>query len=241
MKNSIIFAIVFVLTFSFTINAQNFKQLEKLTENLKKQADVLVSKTNGDIKKGNAVTGIEIERAFLAEQILASSKLMKRLVNDKYEMSELLAGSTVLLKMSRDIPNSGMHNDDWKRVKTSIQNINQALGPNQTEVIDEPQNNPNKSGKVFWTGMVDATVQLVIKGGQIKTRTVAGQTYPAGVPSFTSPLPNRGNYKIKVKKKDGRGKVKILQQPNSNNNYTAIIEVTDKGGGAKSYTVEISW
>lgn len=242
MKNSIIFAFVVILTLSFSINAQNYKQLERLTENLRKQAGVLVAKTKGDIKKENAVTGIEIERTFLAEQIFVSARIMKRLVNDKYETSEILTGSDILLKMSKEIPTSGLHLTDWNRVRNTIQAINQSLGPDQTEVVDDSQESSNNSaGKVFWTGMVDATVQLIIGGSQIRTRTISGQSYPNGVPSFTSPLPNRGNYKIAVKKKDGRGKVKIIQQPNRNNGYTAIVEISDKGGGAKSYTLEISW
>lgn len=95
-------------------------------------------------------------------------------------------------------------------------------------------------GRVFWKGMVDAKIQLIIKGDKIETKTMAGKEYPDGVYSFTSPLPD-SPAKVGLNKTEGRGKAAVTQQPTQDNNFTSIVEVTDGKGGAKEYQLEIFW
>ena len=95
-------------------------------------------------------------------------------------------------------------------------------------------------GKVFWRGMVDDKVQLVIKGLTVETKTVSGRAMEAGDFSFTTPLP-RENVKVSALRKDGRGTVAVVQQPDSSNDFTAIVEITDSRGGAADHLIEISW
>src|SRR5687767_1263278 len=83
------------------------------------------------------------------------------------------------------------------------------------------------AGKVFWYGMVDNRVHLVIKGTTLEQRTVAGQTLASGSYSFTAPLPQTDTT-VRVTKLEGRGKVvTVVQQPSAANNYEAIIEIVD--------------
>lgn len=95
-------------------------------------------------------------------------------------------------------------------------------------------------GKVFWRGMVDDKVQLVIKGLTVETKTVSGRAMEAGDFSFTAPLP-RDNVKVSALRKDGRGTVAVVQQPDSSNDFTAIVEIIDTRGGAADHLIEISW
>jgi len=95
-------------------------------------------------------------------------------------------------------------------------------------------------GRVFWKGMVDAKVQLIVKGDKIETKTVGGQPYPDGTYSFTAPLPDEA-VRVGVTKTEGRGAVAVAQQPAADNDFTAIIEITDPKGGAKEYQLEIFW
>lgn len=96
-------------------------------------------------------------------------------------------------------------------------------------------------GKVFWRGMVDDRVQLVIKGDKIEHKTVAGKTNPDGVYSFTAPLPQQA-VSVTVIRQKGRSKqIKAIQQPSQDNDFTAIVEIYDNDGGAKEYQLEISW
>lgn len=97
------------------------------------------------------------------------------------------------------------------------------------------------SGKVYWNGMVDNKVHLVVKGLTFEERTIAGQAASTGPFSFTAPLPN-AEVAVRAIKLDGRGtKVSVIQQPNSANEFTAIIEITDERGGAGEYLIEIAW
>ena len=95
-------------------------------------------------------------------------------------------------------------------------------------------------GRVFWKGMVDAKIQLIIKGDKIETKTVGGQPYPDGTYSFTTPLPDDA-VKVGVTRTEGRGSVAVAQQPAADNDFTAIVEITDPKGGAKEYQLEIFW
>lgn len=97
------------------------------------------------------------------------------------------------------------------------------------------------SGKVFWRGKVDDKLQLVIRGDKLEQRTVSGNSQPDGVFSFTSPLPQRATT-ISVLRLEGRSKkVAVVQQPTAENDFTAIVEIYDQGGGARDYRLEISW
>lgn len=97
-----------------------------------------------------------------------------------------------------------------------------------------------QSGKVFWRGMIDDKVQLVIRSDTIEEHTLSGQSNPDGVFSFTSPLPD-SPVTVDINKKRGRGKVRLIQQPSANNDFTAIVEIYDDGGGAREYQLEIFW
>ena len=96
------------------------------------------------------------------------------------------------------------------------------------------------AGRVFWKAMVDAKIRLSIKGDKIETKTLAGKEYPEGIYSFTTPLPD-SPVTVGLNKTEGRGKAAVVQQPTQDNNFTAIVEVTDEKGGAREYQLEIYW
>jgi hypothetical protein len=102
------------------------------------------------------------------------------------------------------------------------------------------QDTENNSGRVFWRGTVDDVVRIKIQGSDLSIETVSGRSYSEGSFSFTSPLPD-AEVAVGVNKKEGRGTVAVVQQPNSENDFTAIVEIRDTKGGAKEYQLEIFW
>ncbi len=100
--------------------------------------------------------------------------------------------------------------------------------------------NENNSGRVFWRGTVDDVVRIKIQGSDLSIETVSGRSYDEGTFSFTMPLPD-SEVLVGVNKKQGRGTVEVIQQPNSENDFTAVIEIRDTKGGAKEYQLEIYW
>ncbi len=103
------------------------------------------------------------------------------------------------------------------------------------------QAEPASAGKVFWRGSVDNKVHLVIRGDSLEQKTVEGAEKQAGTFSFTTPLPQEA-VTVGVLRKEGRSKkIKVIQQPTADNEFTAIVEVHDDGGGARDYILEIFW
>lgn len=97
------------------------------------------------------------------------------------------------------------------------------------------------SGKVFWRGSVDNKVHLTIKGDTIEQTTIEGAEKPDGTFSFTAPLPQQA-VTVQVIRKEGRSKkIKVIQQPTADNDFTAVVEIHDDGGGARDYVLEIFW
>ncbi len=104
----------------------------------------------------------------------------------------------------------------------------------------KPDVDAQQTGKVFWRGMVDAKVRLVIRDSTLTVQTMEGTAQPDGVSSFTASLPRR-EVSVGVNKTEGRGTATVIQQPTGENDYTAVVEIVDTKGGAKEYQVEIFW
>jgi hypothetical protein len=107
-------------------------------------------------------------------------------------------------------------------------------------VAASAQDGERKDGRVFWRGEVDAKVQLTISGTTLEQQTVTGRAFPDGNYSFTAPLPSAA-VTVSIDKKEGRGNVRVVQQPDSGNGFTAIVEIDDTRGGSAVYLLDISW
>jgi hypothetical protein len=95
-------------------------------------------------------------------------------------------------------------------------------------------------GTMTWRGRVDDYVELNIQGNRVRSREREGSQTLSEQVSFSNPLP-RANVTVSVKKRDGRGRVSVVQQPNQSNNYTAIIKIDDDKSGADDYEIEMAW
>ena len=95
-------------------------------------------------------------------------------------------------------------------------------------------------GTMTWRGRVDDYVELNIQGNRVRSREREGSQTLSEQVSFSNPLP-RANVTVSVRKRDGRGQVSVVQQPNQSNNYTAIVKIDDDKGGADDYEIEMQW
>jgi hypothetical protein len=91
-----------------------------------------------------------------------------------------------------------------------------------------------------WSGRVDDRVQIRVSGRSARARVISGQRLRSVNSNFRNSLPRR-SVNVRVNKRDGRGSVRVVEQPNSRNNYTAVIEIDDDKGGADYYRFELSW
>lgn len=98
----------------------------------------------------------------------------------------------------------------------------------------------NSDSQMTWRGSVDDVARVRISGRSAITRTVSGQRTTGIRFNFTNSLPRR-NVDVRVEKRDGRGDVRIIQQPSARNGYTAVVEIRDRSGGRDNYEFELFW
>jgi hypothetical protein len=96
------------------------------------------------------------------------------------------------------------------------------------------------AGSMIWRGRVDHYVELRIQGDRVQTRERQGAPTINEGASFTSPFP-RADVQVFVRKREGRGRVDLIQQPSRWNGYTAVIAINDESGGADNYEIEVAW
>lgn len=96
------------------------------------------------------------------------------------------------------------------------------------------------TGTLNWTGRVDNRVNIIIQGDDVRNEDVTGSGFQAGTQNLNGVLPRRPAT-VSVIKRNGRGNAFVLQQPTRDNNYTAIVQVSDDKSGADNYRLDISW
>jgi hypothetical protein len=94
--------------------------------------------------------------------------------------------------------------------------------------------------RFLWEGVVDGKTIL-----RVRQRKVDYE-FPSGLPlqrqryNFSEPLP-LVKVEVQLNVIEGRGEVKLLEQPGALNNYTAVIEINDRQRGSAGYVMELLW
>jgi hypothetical protein len=95
-----------------------------------------------------------------------------------------------------------------------------------------------------WNGRVDGEVRIFVRGNDVWTQEVRGRRNQQGQARLARALPNRpGQVRVQLAygRGDARGDARVIQQPSSRNNYTAVVQVRDDGGRADRYRVVAYW
>lgn len=98
---------------------------------------------------------------------------------------------------------------------------------------------PGTSGKCTIEVRVDISAEVDVYGTAGRLRTLAGQPATWTRMECTAPLPYKMS-DFRFRGIDGRGSVRLAQDPR-NNNSMAVIRIDDPKGGAEGYTFEIQW
>lgn len=98
-----------------------------------------------------------------------------------------------------------------------------------------------RAGELEFRGRVDGVAEFYIRGDRLNADVKSGQLVKVERFRFTQPLPGVTLSSVSVEKKDGRGEVELTQQPNSTNDFTAIVRVSDPQGGSDRYHFVLSW
>jgi hypothetical protein len=244
MRKSIQISLVTILLsmLSLSVYSQNdyfSSRLDSYATQLKRQTVDLADRTSNDLRRGFTVPRADLEVAFLAQQMDGSASLFQQMVADKRSAGELRDAAAILAEISRRAPAFGTYSYQWRSIQDSVASINRELGSygGGTPPIEPPR---PVLGRINWRGTVDDKVQLKVSTKSIETITVSGTPYADAKFDFTKPLPTTA-VTLEINKKKGRGSVRVIQQPNRQNDFTALIEIRDGDGGAREYQIEIYW
>lgn len=91
-----------------------------------------------------------------------------------------------------------------------------------------------------WSGRVDSVARITIQGGGAHVSLVGSEDNGAGELRVRNELPHRDGT-ITVQVAEGRGDVDVVQQPQADNDYTAIVRIRDHSGGADRYHLTALW
>jgi hypothetical protein len=99
---------------------------------------------------------------------------------------------------------------------------------------------PQDEPQMIWEGEVDGVSILRIRGGQVDIEDVRGLPVQRQRVQFFERLPEARQY-VRLQVLEGRGRVRILEQPRPENNYTLSVEINDYQGGSAFYSLAFYW
>lgn len=91
-----------------------------------------------------------------------------------------------------------------------------------------------------WRGRVDIGCAIEIQGRRHTVKDAGGTGTQEKGATFSEPLPS-SEVPVSVEKRDGRGRVEIVQTPDAGNGYTTIVKIEDTKGGSDDYDIELRW
>lgn len=94
-----------------------------------------------------------------------------------------------------------------------------------------------------WEGTIDDRANLIIRGRSVRVQTISGRPNRNGRSDWDGNFGwrNRDSGRARVDKEEGRGSVRIIQQPSRYNNFTTIIRIEDRKGGPDRYRIRVTW
>ena len=95
-------------------------------------------------------------------------------------------------------------------------------------------------GGMTWSGDVDDTTIVSVHGGDVRTDTVRGKDAANINEQVFGRLPHQPIF-VYLRHRDGRGQIRIVQQPNPDNGFTARIRIHDPQAGRSHYDFDLGW
>lgn len=100
---------------------------------------------------------------------------------------------------------------------------------------------PSGKGQCDLRFRVDNEVRLTIRGDRVVIRALAGQESRDEGSECNFPLPVGTINNFRWEKRDGRGRIDLLEEPSSRSGNSAVFNIRDSDGGADRYHIRINW
>lgn len=88
---------------------------------------------------------------------------------------------------------------------------------------------------------VDGTADFLIQGSRIRFENRSGRQPTDEGSEYGSPLPGAPVSNLRVDKRDGRGRISVVEQPSIQNGFTLRLRIDDPKGGDDRYHARITW
>lgn len=88
---------------------------------------------------------------------------------------------------------------------------------------------------------VDISVEFWIQGARVRYNAGGSRDPRNDGSAYSAALPNYAPPNLKVKKRDGRGDIVVLEQPSAQNAWTLKLRISDPKGGEDRYHAQITW
>ncbi len=99
----------------------------------------------------------------------------------------------------------------------------------------------NFSGeRVTWSGRVDDEVLIACRENTCEPSIRSGQPVVRDRYQFSRPMPEE-DFRVSLVEKEGRGDVRLAQQPSAANGYSAVVQIRDTEGGSSDYSFTLGW
>jgi hypothetical protein len=103
-----------------------------------------------------------------------------------------------------------------------------------------PRRTSADSETVWWNGRVDGEAIVSCGGDSCIVETTSGREVRQDRFRFSRRMPRR-DLTVTLEDADGRGEIRLLQQPRDSNDYQARVRIRDHQGGSGEYTFTLAW
>lgn len=97
-----------------------------------------------------------------------------------------------------------------------------------------------RTDSLTWSGRVDGEAVVSCRGNSCRAEARSGAPVTRDRFRFSRPLPDR-EVMVSLGRMEGRGQIRLIEQPRDQNGYTARVVIRDPYGGASDYTFSLVW
>jgi len=115
-----------------------------------------------------------------------------------------------------------------------------AVDWNSSDRAFEHSRGEGRTDTLVWSGRVAEDITVSCRAQSCASVPDYGAPVAAEKFKFTRPLPDRA-VEVKLARHEGRGEIRLVEQPSERNHYTARVSIHDPQSGSSDYSFTLTW